>query len=52
MTPEQLKQAVEEFKEIYKLEYGTDLTDNEASSKAISLLQLFDVLTSKQLGIL
>lgn len=52
MTPEQLKQAVMDFKEIYKQEYGIELSDKEASKKALSMLQLFDVLTSNTTGVL
>lgn len=48
MKPEQLQQAIAEFKDIYKLEHHIELTDNEATQKAMSLLQLFDVLTSKE----
>lgn len=48
MKPEQFKQAVSEFKKIYRLEYGIELSDNEASKKALSMLQLFDVLTSNE----
>lgn len=46
MSPEQFQQAVKEYKEIYKQEYGVELSDIEASKQAKSLLQLFDTLTS------
>lgn len=45
MKPEQLKKAIAEFKQIYFDEYGIELSDKEASTKALSLLQLADVLT-------
>ncbi len=48
MNPTQLKQAIEEFKQIYFEEFGIVLTDQEATLKAISLLQLFDALTSSK----
>jgi len=47
MTPEELKEAIKEFKVIYKRIFGIDLSDDEASEKAISLLQLFDCITQK-----
>ncbi len=45
MKPEELRQAIKEFKEIYEEEFGTTLTDVEATEKAQNLLQLFDCLT-------
>lgn len=45
MKTEQLKQAVKEFKTIYKDLYGIDLNDQEATKKTEDLLQLFDCLT-------
>lgn len=45
MTPEQLKQAVQEFKAIYKEEFGVELNDTDATQKALRLLQLFNCLT-------
>lgn len=45
MTPELFRQATDEFKQIYLLEYGVELPDKEASEKALSMLQLFDSLT-------
>jgi len=50
MKPEQFNQAILEFKELYKQEYDIDLTNQEASEKASSLLQLFGVLTSNKKG--
>lgn len=48
MKPEQFNQAVAEFKQIYKEEYGLELSTQEASNKALSLLQLFDILTTDE----
>lgn len=45
MTPESLSQAIKEFKEIYKEEYSIELSDEEATKKAQSLLQFFSCLT-------
>ena len=45
MTPEELKQAIIEFKEIYSSEFSTELSDEEASEKAKGLLQFFDCIT-------
>ena len=36
MKPEQLKQAVSEFKQIYFDEYGITLSDKEATTKVLS----------------
>lgn len=47
MKPKLLKQAVEEFRQIYLEEYGIELSHKEASYKALSMLQLFQVLTDK-----
>jgi len=52
MSPEQTKQAICEFKEIYLSEYGILLSDKEAASKAFSLLQLTFVLTNDDEGVL
>lgn len=41
MTPEELKQAVEEFNQIYKEEFGSSLDAIDATSIATNLLQLF-----------
>ncbi len=45
LSPEQVKQAVEEFKVIYKKQYGVELSDEEATEKAQGLLQLIDSIT-------
>lgn len=45
MTPEEFRQAIGEFKEIYQQEFGTKLDDAEATIKVKGLLQLFDCLT-------
>ena len=46
------KQAIKEFREIYKREFGVRLSNDEATEKVISLLGLFKVLlkshTSRQ----
>jgi hypothetical protein len=49
---EKFKLAAKEFQELYQFEYGVDLTDAEASKKAIGLLQFFNVLTSDESEIL
>ncbi len=46
MTPEEFKQAIQEFKVIYKEVFGVELNGEEATIKARSLLQLFDCLTT------
>lgn len=44
-TPEQLsRQAVDEFKAIYRNEFGQTLTDEEIREIAFRLLRFFDVL--------
>ncbi len=45
MTPEQIKEAVEEFKTIFKKEFGIELSDDEATEKAMAFLHFFDCLT-------
>lgn len=45
LTPEELKQATEEFKDIFQEEFGMELSDEDATEKAMSFLQLFDCLT-------
>jgi len=35
------KEALEEFKEIYRKEYGKDISDDEAMDLAVNLLGLF-----------
>ena len=41
LTPEQQTQAVEEFKTLYKLQYGIELSDEEATNLAKGLLEMF-----------
>lgn len=43
LTPEQLKQAIEEFKLLYKKRFGVELSDEEATKKAQGLLQLLSI---------
>lgn len=38
------RKALDEFKAIWKNEYGTEITDEEALPKAVALLTLFDVI--------
>ena len=38
------KEAVREFKEIYKKEFGEEISDQEALEKATNLLMLFNVI--------
>jgi hypothetical protein len=38
------KEAIEEFKELYKKRFKEELTDEEAYRKAIKLLDLFEVV--------
>lgn len=45
MTPEELKQATEEFNQIYKEEFGIKLDEADAALKVKGLLQLFVCLT-------
>ncbi len=40
LTPEQIKQAVEEFKTLFKKQYGVELSDEEATEKAKCLLSI------------
>lgn len=44
LTPEQLKQAVEEFKAIFKKQFGVELSDEEATKRALDFLQCAAVL--------
>ena len=37
-------EALAEFKRIWKSEYGTEISDEEAMPKAIALLTLFDTI--------
>lgn len=41
LTPEQVKQAVDEFKTLFKQQYGVELSDEEATEQAGDFLQLF-----------
>jgi hypothetical protein len=38
------KEALEEFKEIWKKEYGEDISDDYALERATTLLTLFDIV--------
>lgn len=38
------RKELDEFKQIYKDEYGKDLTDDQAYDLALPLLQLFSVI--------
>ena len=38
------KEAIEEFKEIYKKEFGKEIFDQEALEKATNLLTLFNAI--------
>ena len=37
-------EALQEFKRIWKREYGAEISDEEAMPKAIALLTLFDII--------
>ena len=39
------REAIEEFKEIYRKEFGEELSDDEASRKANNLIELFQVIS-------
>jgi hypothetical protein len=52
MTPEELKQAVEEFKLIYKEVFGVELNDKDATAKAQGLLELLGSCALKQKGVI
>jgi hypothetical protein len=41
------KEAVEEFKRIYKVEFGEEISDREATEKAIRLINLMRVIYRK-----
>ncbi len=43
LTPEQLKQAVAEFKTLYLMQFGKELSDQEATEKAQGVLELLTV---------
>ena len=47
MTPEELTQAIEEFKKIYQEVMNSNLNDEEATEKALGLLQLIDLVTQE-----
>lgn len=38
------KEALEKFKEIYRKEYGKDISDEEALKQATSLLRLMKII--------
>ena len=38
------KEAIEEYKRIYKAEFGEEISDQEAYKQAINLLQLFKII--------
>ena len=38
------REALAEFKRIWRDEYGTDISDAEAMPKAVALLNLFDLV--------
>jgi hypothetical protein len=38
------REAIEEFKEIYRKEFGEELPDDEASQKANNLIELFQII--------
>jgi hypothetical protein len=42
LTSEEQKQAVEEFKSLFKEEFGIVLSDEEATEKSKGILQLID----------
>lgn len=39
--------AIQEFKETYKEEVGDDISDEEATEKAINMLNLMNTLTNQ-----
>ena len=39
------KEALEEFKQIYKEEFGEDLTDAEAEEMATRVMRLYELLS-------
>jgi len=41
------KEAIEEFKQIYKAEFGEEISDQEATEKAIRLINLIRVIYRK-----
>ena len=44
------KEAIEEFKQIYKKEFGVDLSDEEASYRANNLLNLYKAVLGDELA--
>jgi len=38
------REAIEEFKEIYRKEFAEELSDDEASQKANNLIELFQII--------
>lgn len=50
-TPQQLsREAIDEFKLIYKDEFGTELSDDEVQEIAIRLLRFFGILARPSPG--
>ena len=48
-TPNQLsREAIEEFKEIYKEEFGETLSDDEVREIAMRLLRFFGILNKRK----
>lgn len=43
LTPEQVKQAVEEFKILFKQQYGVELSEEEATERAKDILSILAV---------
>ena len=43
LTPEQVKQAVQEFKTLFKHQYGVELSDEEATEAAQGILSILSV---------
>lgn len=46
LTPEQLKQAVDEFKALFKKQYGVELSDEEATETVKGILSILSVAFS------
>ncbi len=50
-TPQQLsREAIDDFKAIYKDEFGNELSDDEVQEVALRLLRLFGVLQTPVQG--
>jgi hypothetical protein len=48
-TPQQLsREAIDEFKAVYKDEFGELLSDDEVQEIALRLLRFFGILTSRR----